>query len=858
MRFLFHTLMLRYWQRHRARTALLLACVALGVAAWVATQVLMDSLDHARRGSTVPLADAAQLHVTNGDAGVPLSCIETLRQAPGVRAVRPLVIQHVFLPSREGTALLLGVEMPTARDPGLAPLVTLQDFQPAHFAQAALLGQNPVLLGKELARRITSPQFTVLVGGKPHTLTRAGVITEGHGPASVLTGHVLVMPYLQAARLTGRPDLVSRFDVQLQPGAIPERVITHLRDALQGQAEVWTAAAHDGYMGEMLAGTVLAFSLCGLGAQIVGLFLLYNAFSVCVAERHYELGILRAVGATRGQLRWLFLAEAFLLGVMGVSVGIPLGLGLAWLGLGPMQAIVSDVFFPLPDVALRCTAATMLSGGLVGLGTTLLAALLPVLRAGAVAPIDILRQAAPRPRPWLLAVQLLGCLVLFMLGMTLIFFRTYLPAQVGAAGGLMSVILGVLLLFPLLAYLAARGLRLVLRPWLPITLRLGLDNLLRAPGRTGLVVSAVACGVALLLQTAGTISSHEAGIREWVDNSIAGDLFITAGGPLSASGRAVPLPEALATDIQTTLPGAIAVPLRFRYLPYHGAQRSGRILLVSLDTAAYCAANRERQPPLPFLKGYEELRDQPGTALISENFAALYGVGPGQTIQLPGAGVAVTLRVTGVVPDFSCNRGTVLVDRTRWKTAFNLDLVDVFSTYLPAGSPREAARARAQESAWAATHAVVVLPREELRGHVLSMVERLFGLAYAQELVLAIVAVMGVVTALLISVLQRRRELGLLRAIGATRGQVFRSVVAEAVLMGLFGIALGTLAGLPLTWYVLRVILFEETGFVFPFRFPLYMVAIVSAITLATTALAGLGPAWHAVRAEVAAGIAYE
>jgi putative ABC transport system permease protein len=658
--------------------------------------------------------------------------------------------------------------------------------------------------------------------------------------------------------MTGRPELVSRFDLEIAPGSDPEQVAAQVTAALQGRAEVWTAATYDHYTGEMLAGSVLAFSLCGLGAQVVGLFLLYNVFSVSITERRRELGVLRAMGATRGQLRGVFLVEACVLGLVGVGMGIPLGWALAQSALGPMQKVVSDVFFPMPDVSLRLRPGTILSAVVAGLGTTLLAAWIPVLQAGAVTPVETFRLGTSRNGWGPLVLQVLGSLLLLVLGSVIISVRTHLPAQAGAGGGLLLVVLGVMLLIPLLAHLLARALQVLLRPWLPITLRLGLDNLLRAPGRTGLVISAVACGVALLLQTAVMISSHEAGIREWVDYSIAGDLFITAGGPLSASGRAVPMQESLGAEIRQTLPGAITVPLRFRYLPYQGQGRKGRILLVSLDADVYCAANQQRQPPLPYLQQYLALRDQPGTALVSENFAELYQVTVGQTIFLPGTSGPVGLRVIGIVTDYSCNRGTIVVDRRHWKAELNLDLVDVFSTYLPPGTPRGPAQEKAQQSEWAASHAVVVLPREELRGHVLSMVERLFGLAYAQELVLAIVAVIGVVTALLISVLQRRRELGLLRAVGATRGQVLRSVVAEAALMGLFGVLLGILCGIPLNWYALRIILFEETGFVFPLRFPFLAVTTVALITLTSTALAGLGPGWQAVREEVSAGIAYE
>ena len=134
----------------------------------------------------------------------------------------------------------------------------------------------------------------------------------------------------------------------------------------------------------------------------------------------------------------------------------------------------------------------------------------------------------------------------------------------------------------------------------------------------------------------------------------------------------------------------------------------------------------------------------------------------------------------------------------------------------------------------------------------------LYGPAYTQEALVAVVAVLGMLMALLISVLQRRRELGLLRALGATRAQVVRSVVAEAVLMAAIGLALGLLTGLPLEWYTVRILLVEESGFLCPLVFPGTIVAVVAGLCMAGALATGLGPALHAARLGIPEAVAYE
>src|SRR5262249_36490248 len=147
---------------------------------------------------------------------------------------------------------------------------------------------------------------------------------------------------------------------------------------------------------------------------------------------------------------------------------------------------------------------------------------------------------------------------------------------------------------------------------------------------------------------------------------------------------------------------------------------------------------------------------------------------------------------------------------------------------------------------------LVALTRAELHEQVRGLIRRLYSIAYAQEFVIGLVAALGVVTALLISVLQRRRELGLLRAVGAAQPQIVRSVLVEAVLMGAIGSLIGLLLGLPLEWFVVRVVLLEDAGFSFPVVIPWVGSAIVIGLALLIATLAGLGPALHAMRLRIA------
>jgi putative ABC transport system permease protein len=573
---------------------------------------------------------------------------------------------------------------------------------------------------------------------------------------------------------------------------------------------------------------------------------------VTVAERRHEIGVLRSVGASRAQIWALFLGEAAVLGLTGAVLGVPAGVGLAHLGLDPMKGVLSDLFIALESSQVVVTPEAIFFASLTGIMTGLLAALKPAVRAALDQPADAVRRN-PQPVSWEFRLaQLSLSLGLMAFGLILIFVRARLQVRTGSYGGLVLVLLGLLLLTPLMAAGMARLLQPVIRIMLGLEARLAADNLVRSPGRTGLVITALAAGVAMVLQTAGVIRSNEDAILKWVDESIAADLFITSGSPVSGSGQNMPLKEDFGKQIEAAFPAVrAALPVRFHQTDFGDKL----VFIVALDSQGFYEADKA-QGTVPGLDLYPRL-SQSNNILISENFAALYGTRTGDAIRLPESREPIQFQVIGTVVDYSWNRGTIIMDRDLYKRCFNDSLVDAFDVYVRPGKDPDAVR-DAVTRLWGVEHSLVVMKRDELRQRIADMIRRLFGIAYSQEIVVGLVAAMGVVMALLISVLQRRRELGLLRAVGATRAQILRTVLAEATLMGLIGTLIGLAVGVPLEWYCVQVILFEEAGFLFPVLIPWLEAGVIAGIALLVATLAGLGPAWHTSRLRIPEAIAYE
>jgi putative ABC transport system permease protein len=306
-------------------------------------------------------------------------------------------------------------------------------------------------------------------------------------------------------------------------------------------------------------------------------------------------------------------------------------------------------------------------------------------------------------------------------------------------------------------------------------------------------------------------------------------------------------------EVQAVLPG------RMHFLEF----RKRIVMLIAIDTDVFDPRPGDTLPAKTFDHGLaKKLRDHPelrkgGTALVSENFAALYHLAPGDPLSIDGLDKVLELQIVGTVDDYTWNRGTIIVDRKWYRENFKDSQINVFDVYIRPGND-SAAVERAMVDRWGKSDALTVISREDTRTVLTKQLRKVYGIAYAQESVVGLVALLGVISALFISVLQRRRELGLLRSIGATRLQVLCAVLAEAILMGIIGALLGFGIGLLLQWYLLDLVLFDESGFVFPMRIPWLASAIVIGLSVVLATLVGLLPAYYATRLRIAEAIQYE
>ncbi len=864
---LHRSLSVGYLRLHPTRAVLIVLSISLGVATLVATRLLNQSIHQEAPEAVNPMAKIADLVVMNAQTGVPLRLAEELRRAGivGLQDAEPIVLGRITLPQldKNGRSVwLFGLDLgkhaaERGTDLGSAEGIEIRWIHDPSAAAGAsrmvldrLRGRIPVLAGEKLAQALMEKQpgeqtpIQAIASSKRSNLSLLGSIHFADLHA-LSDDNFLVMDVGDAAGLIfpQRKENVSQINIRVEPSADLRQVRQRVQEYVGDRAEVRTMESNYEAVRDVTGGLELGFDIGGAIALVVGLFLVYNVLSVSVAERRHDIGIMRSVGATRGQVAGLFLGEAAVLGLVGSALGLPLGWGLGWVTLRPLIRVLSEVAFVMSEPPLQLPPSLMVVALWAGVCTAMLAALIPALQAASEEPAAAVRRVPPSGKLRHRLLHLSSILLLLLAGAASVIWRDYLPRRAGVFAGAVLLFVADLTLIPLATELMGRLLRPVVRSVMGLEGRLAADNLIRSPARTGIVIAALAATAALVFGLSAFIHSTKETVYQWLDEKVAADLFVTCGGSVDSASLTQPM-DAQLRDKLMSLPGVEdAVGVRFHLLDF----RSRLIFMLAVDT---------HHLEKGVLAKFPRLREG-GTTIVSENFASLYGVHPGDRIAVRGRDGMLTLEVIGVAVDYTWNRGTVLVDRSWFKKVFGDDMVDLWDIYLRSDANPVAVRDEIVAK-WGRQDALYAATRQEMHNSIEKGIDRVYLLGYAQFFIVGLVTLLGVVSALFISVLQRRRELGLLRAVGASRGQVLGTVLAEAALMGLFGALIGFVVGLFIEWYTIRLILPDEAGFIFPMLVPWKPAAVVFSLAVILAALVGLWPAYHATRLRIAEAIAYE
>jgi putative ABC transport system permease protein len=830
------------WRGLRARplrTSLTTIGVALGVAVLYAGLATNAGIGAAVDRAVGTMVGRADLRIAAfRETGLSEETRLAVTAVPGVEVAAPAFERRTYLGTGQfGPGPLPPPVTIVGIDPTLEPRI--HDLTLSAGAALPADGMTEALVTATLAREdaITVGDRLGLQGLDAPVYLRVTGILAGDGPWSGATGRAVVTNLPVAQSVFGA-DGLTRIDLELADGTEPTTVIEALQATLAEPFVVSSprdlAAAMEASTGDFAATTALIAAI----ALFAGAFLIFNTLSMTVVERVRELGLLRAAGATRGQVSAFILVQASVIGVLGAGVGILAGGTLAAVIAAWMGSVGS---VPIAGPVVRLTDAVAALA--IGLAVTLAAAIEPARRAGRVPPVEALKARLDLPSArnarlrWLIgvfaAVGVLGLAIW--------------PRAAGEAALLRSlavyaVLLAVALLvpfvLPVLARIAGTPFMLLVR----LEERLARASVLRDRARATLTVGALTVGLAMIVALGGVGQYARAAAAAWIADVVPGDLIVTSIFP---RGLDEGLDEALGS-----LDGVASVsPVAMFDLAVDGRR---------IDGVAMLGADLEADGRLNLVEGDRATAlaalDQGGAVIVPSGVAARDGLDIGSRITAVASdGSAMSLRVAGIAARTLPGRSgeSLLVG---WADAdrLGIDGADAFAVRF---APDASAGERAALADEARTLALDPVPLDRIQGAIGEALDRVFGLFDVLSLIAVIVATLGIVNTLTMNVLERVREIGVLRAAGMTRRQVWRSVVVEAGITGLVGAICGVAAGL-----VVGGLMVAMSGgrWDLPVAVPWLAVGVAFVLGVALAMLAAAYPARLASGISIVRAVGYE
>lgn len=842
---------LRHASTHKLRGSLTVLGVVLGVAVVFAIHVVNRSVMASFRASIESVSGKATLQVGVG-TGVAEELLDQVRLLPGVLAAAP-VIEDSVRDVQHGVVLaLLGVDAVADKE--------VRDYE--HVAGDVKVNDELAFLNDPRGVLITqsyAARFALEVGDVLPLATPEGVqdfhvrgTLSPRGPARAFGGDLLVMDVFAAQIALGRGRRFDRLDLVTGAGADVSKVGKQIASALHGAVPVTRPAQRTEEAERLLASFKLALSLTSLVAIFVGGFIVYNALAIAVAQRRREIGILRALGMTRSSVRALFVGEGVLTGLLGSALGVLLGLLLARGSLSLVAKTVSALYMKVQPEALAVEPQDVLFAGALGVLASTLAAWFPARRAARVDPVLAMQKKPDAADVSFSSVRqaAVSCLSMTLLaGVCACFAHAQQSPWLGhLVAGLLTF--ATAFAAPLIASGVGRGGEKLLG-WLGPSSLLGSISFRRDAGRSAVAIAALGMALGNVVAIDALLSSMKSSTHDWLGRSFRAEIFVLAGTDVRAKFDQ-PMPGSLGQTIAGDADVAFVQAFRMARQSYRGEP----YYLMSEDLRGYLTHNELAVAEGDFASSAPSMMRGESVG-VSQTFARHFHVQVGDRLALATAVGPRSFRVALVYVDYRTDVGAVLIERSVYSRLYQDTLVDLYGVYVKPDKSASALRTRLA-SALVGHNKLLVLENQVYMGELLGLIDRSLALSYAGEAVAVLVAVIGLLNTLTVSVLDRKAELGTLRAIGASRTQLRRVVLTEATLMGLSAALLGVVMGLLLSTYSVHESLRFELGWQLDLTFSLPVIGCVFVLSQLVAWLSAWLPMRSAVAIDTVSALASE
>jgi len=847
-------LTLRGLGARKLRTALTATSIVLGVALVSGTFILTDTINRSFDRIFAQGASGFDVSVTPRQAvksqnvqtpPISQSLVPRVQAVAGVRRAIGEVFREAVIYGRDGKRL-------STHAPNFVASANPAPFSAFHYVQ----GRPPRAPGEVgLDRHTVQDQGwhlgdrIAVSGNAPLQRFRLVGVAKYGNVDSLAGASVAVLTLPEAQRVAGQPGQVDGIDVLTQPGVPPRTVVGRLRAALPAGVTVRTAQAQAQQQARdvksnfrFITTALLAFA--GI-ALFVGGFMIFNTFSITVAQRMREFALLRTLGASRRQVLRAVVVEALLVGLGSSLIGLLAGLGLAPGLNGLFKAFGAS----LPEEGTVFAARTVIVSLLVGTGITVVSSLLPALRATRVPPIAALREGAILPpgrgRRWRTPLAL-GCVAI---GVAIIAYGLF--GSVGSGGsvagllgaGAVVVFLGVGMLSSQLVRPLASVVGRPLERLTGLTGRLARENAIRNPGRTAVTAAALMIGLALVTFVTIFAAGTRGSVNEAIDQTFHSNLVIRNTNNFGTFSGAV-------DQAVSQVPGVrFATPVLYAPSKVTGAGRANATGLDPRTGSQVFHVKWKRGSPRTLATL------GPHDTVAKKGWASKHRFHVGGAIRaLTPSSRHVTLRIRGLYTDRLSFGGDYIVPAATVAADYGIKDEQYSLVRFQPGADAAGVKNAVDRLISVRFPEVEARTLKQFKHDQAKQINQLLGLIYVLLSLSVIVSLFGIVNTLALSIHERTRELGMLRAIGTSRRQVRSIVRYESVITALIGAALGMVLGVCFALIISRPL--ESQGFAL--EFPVGTLLLLLVLAALAGVVAAIGPARRAARLNVLDALAYE
>ncbi len=831
---------LRHLHLNKLRTALTVIGIVLGVAVFVSLQVAIHTAIESFNSTVDHVTGKANLQVTSSGRGFPEETYLKIKKVPGIKAATPVIQDVAKIDDFNSEPLyLLGIDV-----------FSDQPFRDYQFDESQeedfefLNDPHAIAITEKLANRHRLKKgdpLPLIFGSKRVTLTLTRLL-KVEGPAKSLEGNFGLMDIAAAQEALEKVGLIDRIDLIVDPSIPLATLEKEIRKVIPQGTEIRRTETRSGQIEKMVSAFHLNLTALSLISLIVGMFLIYNAISTSVIQRRREIGILRSIGVTRTQILILFIGEAGIIGALGGLLGIGTGIALAKVMLYFVSRTITALYILVKAETLSIPPLVLIKGFGLAVIVSVFASLGPAREASRIAPREALAMGTLESKVKV-RIKRFSCIGLGLLLVALLSALQKPIAHQPLFGFLAAllIVIGVSFLVPLITSLLNRLLSPFLHFFFGVEGKLASRYIQDSMVRTVITIAALMTALSMFISISIMILSFRKTVDLWVEQSINGDVFIFPGSH-SLTGYSALLPVEVSRELPS-LPGVKALdPFKVLDVEYQG--QPAQIASVDGDIFLNQKVIRfTRGDPRKILSHFASGQ----SVLVTESFSLRHQVEAGEQIKLDTPQGERTFLISGVFYDYSNDWGMILIEKKVFQSLWNDETIHSVGIYLKEGVSIEAFKEMIRER-YSKPYQLFVVSHRELRNEVLRVFDQTFAITYSLEFIAILVAFLGIINSLNALVIERQRDIGIFRAIGAFRNQVEKMVLVEAGVIGFFSYVLGLLCGLLLSILLIYVINKQSFGWTIQFSIPPRSLIESGLLVMITSIGAGLIPARRAAK----------